>query len=201
MVKGSAGPFCRKHGSSADARRRRLTASWARPVLSGTVFGSDCQTLRAFFSFSMENQVRPRRINEKWNMAQFTRVRIVDDLDGTEADESVSFALDGLALEIDLSNDNAGKLRDIFAPYIAAARRGDGQPARRPQRMSMASTAPREDTRPIREWAAANGFTVSARGRISAEVMEAYTNRGAGGGAAEKPGLPKVTDPFMVSFT
>ena len=148
----------------------------------------------------MENRVHPRRINEKWNMAQVTTVRLVDDLDGTEADESISFALDGVALEIDLSNAHAAKLRDIFAPYIAAARRADGQRARRPQRMSTGSTAPRADTRPIREWAAANGFTVSARGRISAEVMEAYTNRGAGDGAAGKPGLPKVTDPFMVSF-
>ena len=165
------------------------------------MFGSDGQTLRAFFSFTMENRVHPRRINEKWNMAQVTTVRLVDDLDGTEADESISFALDGLALEIDLSNDNAEKLRGIFAPYIAAARRGDGQRARRPQRMSVASTAPRADAGPIREWAAANGFTVSARGRISAEVMEAYTNRGAGDGAAAKPGLPKVADPFMVSFT
>jgi len=121
--------------------------------------------------------------------------------DGTEAHESISFALDGVALKIDLSNDNAEKLRDIFAPYIAAARRGDGQRARRPQRMSTGSTASRADVGPIREWAAANGFTVSARGRISAEVMEAYTNRGAGDGAAAKPGLPKVTDPFMVSFT
>ena len=145
--------------------------------------------------------MHPRRINEKWNMAQVTTVRLVDDLDGTEADESISFALDGLALEIDLSSDNAAKLRGIFAAYIAAARRGDGQPVRRAQRMSMASTAPRADTGPIRERAAANGVTVSARGRISAEFMEAYTNRNAGGGAAEKPGLPKVTDPFTVSFT
>ena len=165
------------------------------------MFGSGGQTLRVFFSFNVENRVCPWRINEKWNMAQVTRVRLVDDLDGTEADESISFAFDGVALEIDLSNDNAEKLRGIFAPYIAAARRGDGQRARRPQRIRMASTAPREDTRPIREWAAANGFTVSARGRLSAEVMEAYTNRGAGDGAAAKPGLPKVADPFTVSFT
>ena len=165
------------------------------------MFGSDYQTLSAFFSFNMENRVHPRRINEKWNMAQVTEVRLVDDLDGTEADESISFALDGVALDIDLSNDNAEKLRGIFAPYIAAARRGDGQPARRPQRLSTGSTASREGTGPIREWAAVNGFTVSARGRISAEVMEAYTNRGVGDSAAEKPGLPKVTDPFMVSFT
>ena len=168
---------------------------------AGMVFGSDGQTLRVFFSFTMENRGHPRRIDEKWNMAQVTTVRLVDDLDGTEADESISFALDGVAFEIDLSNDNAEKLRGIFAPYIAAARRGNGQHARRPQRISTGSTAPRADTRPIREWAVANGFTVSARGRISAEVMEAYTNRGAGDGAAAKPGLPKVTDPFMVSFT
>ena len=149
----------------------------------------------------MENRVHPRRINEKWNMAQVTTVRLVDDMDGTEADESISFALDGLALEIDLSNDNAEKLRGIFAPYIAAARPEGGPRARRPQRIGVASTAPRADTGAIREWAAANGFTVAARGRISAEVVEAYTNRGAGDGAAEKPGLPKVTDPFTVSFT
>ena len=165
------------------------------------MFGFDPQTLSAFFSFTMENRGHPRRINEKWNMAQVTRVRLVDDLDGGEADESISFALDGVALEIDLSNDNAEKLRGIFAPYVAAARRGGGQRARRPKRMSPGSTASREGMGPIREWAAANGFTVSARGRISAEVMEAYPNRGAGDGAAAKPGLPKVTDPFMVSFT
>jgi hypothetical protein len=86
----------------------------------------------------MENRVHPRRINEKWNVAQVTTVRLVDDLDGTEADESISFALDGVALEIDLSNDNAEKLRDIFAPYIAAARSEGGQRARRPQ-LSLAS--------------------------------------------------------------
>ena len=95
--------------------------------------------------------MHPRRIDEKWNMAQVTTVRLVDDLDGTEADESISFALDGLALEIDLSNDNAEKLRGVFAPYVAAARRADGRRARRPQRMSMASTAPRADMGPIRE--------------------------------------------------
>ena len=165
------------------------------------MFGSDCQTLRAFFSFNMENRGHPRRTNEKWNMAQVRTVRLVDDLDGGEAEESISFALDGVALEIDLSSDNAEKLRGIFAPYIAAARRGDGRRARRPQRLSTGSTAPREDAGPIREWAAVNGFTVSARGRISGEVLEAYTNPGAGGGAAAKAGLPKVTDPFMVSFT
>src|SRR5215216_7524638 len=105
-------------------------------------------------------------------MAQVSRVRLVDDIDGSEADESVEFTLDGMSLEIDLSKDNAAKLRDILAPYVAAGRRGDRRPARRQQRVERvpaAPAAPRESTGPIREWAAANGFTVSDRGRISAE--------------------------------
>ena len=61
------------------------------------------------------------------------------------------------------------------------------------------SKAQRQDTGQIREWAAANGFKVSARGRISAEVMEAYRNRGTGDGTVEKPGRPKIADPFQVS--
>jgi hypothetical protein len=112
--------------------------------------------------------------------------------------QSISFTLDGKVLEIELSRENAEKLREIFAPYIAVARRGDERPARRQQRMSTASTTPPIATGPIREWAAANGFTVSTRGRISAQVMKAYKARDAGDGVAQKPGLPKITDPFKV---
>jgi hypothetical protein len=131
-------------------------------------------------------------------MAQVIKVRLVDDIDGSDADESVSFTIDGKSLEIDLSREHAGRLREAFAPYIAAARRGDRQPARRQQRMST-SKAQSQDTGQIREWAAANGFKVSARGRISAEVMEAYRNRGTGDGTAEKLGRPKIADPFQVN--
>jgi hypothetical protein len=152
-----------------------------------------------------ENPGHPVGINEKWNMAQVTKVRLVDDVDGGEADESVCFGLDGRSLEIDLSNENAEKLRAVFAPYIAAARRGGRQPARqqpvqrRPgARQPSPNTpgSPREDTGQIRAWAAANGFTDSARGRISSEVMQAYRNRSAG---AQKPALPKVGNPFQVN--
>jgi len=133
-------------------------------------------------------------------MAQVTKVRLVDDIDGTEADESVEFTLDGMSLEIDLSKDNAAKLRDILAPYVAAGRRGDRRPARRQQRVERvpaAPAAPRESTGPIREWAAANGFTVSDRGRISAEVTEAYQKWGEA--KVEKPARPKIADPFQVT--
>jgi hypothetical protein len=105
-----------------------------------------------------------------------------------------------MSLEIDLSKDNAAKLRDILAPYVAAGRRGDRRPARRQQRVERvpaAPAAPRESTGPIREWAAANGFTVSDRGRISAEVTEAYQRWGER--RADKPARPKIADPFQVT--
>jgi hypothetical protein len=155
----------------------------------------------------VENRVHPVELDEKWNMAQVTTVQLVDDLDGSKAGESIFFTLDGAALEIDLSEENAEKLRGIFAPYIAAARRGDRQPARRQQRVTTASPTPREAPRAasgqIREWATAHGFAVSARGRISAEVLQAYENRASApvdisATTGKKPGLPKVADPFTV---
>ena len=111
-------------------------------------------------------------------MATMTTVTLVDDLDGSEASESVSFALDGASYEIDLSEDNAEKLRDALAGYVASARRVDGAPPRpgRPEGAAKpakaargARTAPdREQTAAIREWARANGYEVSERGRLSA---------------------------------
>jgi hypothetical protein len=104
-------------------------------------------------------------------MASKTIVELTDDLDGKKADETVSFALDGRDLEIDLSAANATKLRKAFEPYIRGARRvGKGS------RRSVGSATVRdpEQTQAIREWARASGYPVSSRGRISAEILEAY---------------------------
>jgi hypothetical protein len=110
-------------------------------------------------------------------MASVTQVRLVDDLDGGEADESVAFSLNGKNFEIDLSAKRAAELRDILAPYVGAARRAGGGATVRRQRGTAASSARREDTSAIREWAVAHGHQVSGRGRISAAVIEAYENR------------------------
>jgi hypothetical protein len=115
-------------------------------------------------------------------MATLTTVTLVDDLDGSEAAESVSFALDGVTYEIDLSEDNAEKLRDALAGYVASARRVDGSrrgirpKAVRPAKAPRGSrTGPdREQTAAIREWARANGYEVSERGRLSANVLAAF---------------------------
>ncbi|MDL5350894.1 Lsr2 family protein [Microbacterium sp. zg-YB36] len=105
--------------------------------------------------------------------------QLVDDLDGTELEagsgETVLFSLDGIAYEIDLTDDNAQALRDAFVPYVSAARRVSGRST-----SSSGSTARRRrrtgqhDYGPVREWAKANGYTVSERGRVPAAVLEAY---------------------------
>lgn len=118
-------------------------------------------------------------------MASVTTVSLLDDIDGSEARETLTFGLDGASYEIDLSDKNAKKVRDALANYVAHARRVDGgrraaatAPRRgRAARASKAGarTAPdREQTAAIREWARAAGWEVSERGRLSAAVLEAF---------------------------
>ncbi len=105
-------------------------------------------------------------------MAQKVQVLLVDDIDGVPADESITFALDGVSYEIDLSAGNAAALRDALAPWVGHARKVGGRGVRtgapRPGR------AARGDAAAIRNWAKSTGRTVSERGRISAEVRTAY---------------------------
>jgi hypothetical protein len=105
-------------------------------------------------------------------MAQKVQVILVDDIDGGAAEETVSFSLDGVAYEIDLSAANAAKLRDAFAPYVGTARRVGGRTAAGRGRARRRGGDSR--TAEIREWARANGQKVSERGRIAADVVAAY---------------------------
>jgi len=108
-------------------------------------------------------------------MAQRVNIVLEDDLDGSDADETVSFALDGTTYEIDLSAPNAAKLRDSLAPYIGHARRASGRRAApRAATRSNGRAGGKRDLGDVREWARANGHKVSDRGRISAEVQAAY---------------------------
>ena len=115
---------------------------------------------------------------EVFCMASVTEVRLVDDIDGGEADETVAFDLDGKNYQIDLSKTHAAQLREALAPYLAAARRAGSSPAQRGRRTTATRPSTnRQETAGIREWAAANGFEVSTRGRIATKVREAYDNR------------------------
>ncbi|CAB4846672.1 unannotated protein [freshwater metagenome] len=102
-------------------------------------------------------------------MAQKVQVVLIDDLDGGPADETVTFSLDGVSYEIDLSRDSAARLRDVFAPYVGHGRRL-GSSRRATSRPSRRTSGDGEASQ-IREWAKSQGITVSERGRISAELL------------------------------
>lgn len=116
-------------------------------------------------------------------MATRTVVTLVDDLDGTTADERVSFGLEGVGYEIDLSTENAAGLRELLAPFAAAARRsGRRRPSRPREASSRAASSPgatgasrsRSVNAEIRSWAAAHGVVLPERGRIPSRVVEAF---------------------------
>lgn len=111
-------------------------------------------------------------------MGQKVVVELVDDLDGTVSDDitTVSFGLDGVSYEIDLTEDNASKLRDAFADYVASARRTGGRLKRgtAPAKAAARPATDREQTKAIRDWARENGYDLAERGRIPAHVISAY---------------------------
>jgi hypothetical protein len=110
-------------------------------------------------------------------MAQKHIVQLIDDIDEGVAEETVSFALDGTNYEIDLSAKNAAKLRDALATYVAHARRagrGGGRSSGAPTRRGRPARGDREQTHAIREWARKNGYKIGEKGRIPANILEAY---------------------------
>jgi hypothetical protein len=118
-------------------------------------------------------------------MAQKTIVQFVDDLDGTTNDsiETITFGLDGVTYEIDLSDANAGKLREELADFVGSARRIGGRAKHGTASTVARATAAnrsgrsREQTQAIREWARNNGWDVAERGRIPANVVEAFETK------------------------
>jgi hypothetical protein len=111
-------------------------------------------------------------------VAQQVQTRLVDDLDGSEAVETITFGLEGRQYEIDLSTDNAARLRDSLSGFVAAARRSGAAVRSRGIGQKAGPTASdREHTSAVREWARQNGHQISDRGRIPNSVLEAYQRR------------------------
>lgn len=105
-------------------------------------------------------------------MAKKSVVQLVDDIDRSLATQTVAFALDGVSYEIDLNDSHANELRDAFAPWVAHAQRVGGRKSTRAA--GAAAPAAASDAAAIRVWARERGLEVSERGRIPAEVREAY---------------------------
>ena len=106
-------------------------------------------------------------------MAQKIQILLIDDLDGSAAEGTVRFGLDGTEYEIDLNAGHARELRDALARYVDAARRAGGS-ARKPARVSRRGPAGGLDTTEVREWARAQGIEVKDRGRVPADVVARF---------------------------
>ena len=103
-------------------------------------------------------------------MAQKVQTVFIDDLDGTEADGTVRFSLDGTEYEIDLTAGHTQQLREALAPYVDAGRRVSGS-VRRPARAARRPQPSGPNTTEVREWAKAQGMDVKDRGRVPAELI------------------------------
>ncbi|MGI9003797.1 MAG: histone-like nucleoid-structuring protein Lsr2 [Pseudonocardia sp.] len=110
-------------------------------------------------------------------MATRETVTLVDDLDGSDADEQVKFVMDGRSYEIDLSAANSARLRESLAPFVSAARRAGGRRGSGRGSASERTAVDREQNQAIREWAQQQGMKISERGRIPATVLESYRQR------------------------
>ena len=105
-------------------------------------------------------------------MGQQVIVTVTDDLDGSAADETVRFDLDGAGYEIDLNEKNAAALRKALGRYVAAARKPT--PVRRRSSRSRATSFTQTDPKAVRAWLQEQGLEVSSRGRIPAEILDRY---------------------------
>lgn len=106
-------------------------------------------------------------------MAQKVQVLVTDDLDGSEAEGTVRFGLDGASYEIDLSAEHAAELREILAAYVAAGRKTSVAP-RRTARGGRVNRADQPDPSEVREWAKNEGHEVSDRGRVPNDLVAKF---------------------------
>ncbi len=102
-------------------------------------------------------------------MAQRTQILYVDDIDGSEAEGTVRFGLDGADYEIDLNKKHADQLATTIRPYIDAARKVSSS-----RRAARGSRPARHNQSDVRAWARSQGLKISDRGRIPADVLAKY---------------------------
>jgi hypothetical protein len=109
-------------------------------------------------------------------MAKRVITTLEDDLDGSEANETIIFSIDGAEYEIDLNEAHANELREAMNKYTSVARKSVGR-AKQARRASTGNGNGSTDTKAVRAWAIENGIPISSRGRIQADVVERYAQQ------------------------
>ena len=111
-------------------------------------------------------------------MAQKVIRQFVDDIDGSEAERTFSFAVDGTHYEIDLSRENIQEFNEAIAGFVESARKvntkNDGHRARKSSSTHRGTAQSREHIQAVRQWARQHGHTISNRGRIPASIQQAF---------------------------
>jgi hypothetical protein len=110
-------------------------------------------------------------------VAKETITRLIDDLDGGEAAETISFALDGYSYEIDLSAKNAAKLRNALGAFVESGTRVSSRAAGSRGTQAKRAATDRDQNQAIRAWAERKGYEVAPRGRIKQEIVDLYHSR------------------------
>ena len=111
-------------------------------------------------------------------MAQRTEIVLTDDLDGSPADETVRFGIDGTQYEIDLSKAHAGELRSALQPYVASARRVTSGGTGGGRRASRSAARRGPNPSDVRAWARSEGIEVKDKGRVPAELVVKFQAAG-----------------------
>jgi len=107
-------------------------------------------------------------------MAQTTKIVLTDDVDGSEATQTITFSFQGVSYEIDLNDDHASALEESFSDWISSARKVTGSRSTKPRRSTAAAPAGGRDLNEVRTWLRANGHEVADRGRVSQTLLEEY---------------------------
>lgn len=117
-------------------------------------------------------------------MAKQIITQITDDLDGSDAHETVHFSIDGVGYEIDLSDKNASEFRKFLNRYQDAGTRTGkiaygqhAQVARYGQSKAPSAGLNREQNQKIRTWAAENGWELAERGRIPQHIVDSFETK------------------------
>jgi hypothetical protein len=119
---------------------------------------------------------------------------LIDDIDGSPANSSVTFEVDGLSYTIDLNDKHENELRAKLSPFLEVARRVRTPRGSRPLGRTVGD---KERNTAIREWALSEGVELPSRGRIAGAVQDAYDAgdgpalRAAAGIEEEVPEQPK----------
>ncbi|GAA1117469.1 Lsr2 family protein [Arthrobacter flavus] len=108
-------------------------------------------------------------------MAQRVQVQLVDDLTGQKAQETIRFGIDGAKYEIDLTTENAARLRAALSVYVNGGRKASNSRQGQSGQAGLSATRNREKLQEIRKWAQENGLNPNVRGRVSYAILDAYT--------------------------